>query len=370
MISAGVSGIDEYQETQRDLNLNDSEDDTHVPEEFRATKEFGCWKSMWHPWERPGLTKLWRWFLAEDNSNIPINEKDLDTILPLVTQKENPANYAKLSEPVTNGVQVMWIGHATVLVRLDGLTVLTDPIFTDRCNPIHPNCPVGTKRYRKAPCTVRDLPEIDAVIISHDHFDHLCYYTVKQLNERYGVNLKWFVPMDLKKWFTASGCRNVEELKWWQSKDLVVNEQKFQFISTPSQHWCMRGLLDENKALWCSWVIKGPSHSFFFAGDTGYHQPLFRFIGERYGPFSCAAIPIGAYEPRWMMKYQHVNPDEAVDIHNDIKAKYSVGIHWGTFHQTNEHYLEPKEKIEITLHEKHNGKFVTLQHGEARLFTD
>ncbi|KAK3581767.1 hypothetical protein CHS0354_017209 [Potamilus streckersoni] len=341
-----------------------------VPEKFRATKEVGRWKNLWNPWEHPGFSKLWRWFQEKDNSNIPKNEKDLDKELPLVTPKENPANYAKLCQTITDGVQVMWIGHATVLVRFDGLTVLTDPIFADRCNPISNILPVGTKRYRKAPCTVNDLPNIDAVIISHDHYDHLCHYTVNELNKQYGDKITWFVPMDLKEWLTGSGCKKVEESEWWQEKELDVNGRKFQFICTPCQHWCMRGPFDENKALWCSWVIKGPEHSFFFAGDTGYHQPLFQYIGDRYGPFSCAAIPIGAYKPRWMMQYQHVNPEEAVNIHNNIKAKYSVGIHWGTFHQTNEHYLEPKEMIEKTLQPKHSGKFVTLQHGEVRLFTD
>ena len=246
----------------------------------------------------------------------------MDETLPIV---KPDFNFSK------DELSVTWIGHATVLVRIDGITVLTDPVFSDRASPYQF---VGPLRYRRAAVTVDELPAIDAVVISHNHYDHLDSGSVESLNDRFGSDLQWFVPLGLKQWMTDMGCVNVYESEWWQHSSLP-NKPNYQFILTPAQHWSRRGLTDMNEVLWGSWTVQTPNKKFFFAGDTGY-CPAFKQIGQKYGPFDVSAIPIGAYDPKWVMSSQHVDPEEAVQIHEDIKSKFSFGIHWGTFTLTNE----------------------------------
>ena len=180
---------------------------------------------------------------------------------------------------------------------MEGLNILIDPVFSDYCGAVQG---FGVKRYRPAPCTVDELPEIDAVCISHNHYDHLDYNSVCNLNKRFGHKLLWYVPMGLRPWIKNCGCNNVFELEWWDElshPNFTKDEKAVKFAFTPAQHWCRRGLNDTNEVLWGSWSIIGPQHRFFFAGDSGYCH-IFKQIGKRYGPFDLAAIPIGAYEPR------------------------------------------------------------------------
>uniref|UniRef100_T1JL10 XK-related protein n=1 Tax=Strigamia maritima TaxID=126957 RepID=T1JL10_STRMM len=250
-----------------------------------------------------------------------------------------------------------------------------DPIFSDRASPIQA---VGSKRFRGPPCAVEDLPKIDFVLISHNHYDHLDYNTVKKLTTRFGTQITWFVPLGLKKWMNDTGCENVYELNWWEKHKTTSN---IEIIATPAQHWSKRSINDDNKAynhskrqennLWSSWCVIGSSSRFYFAGDTGYpkENAIFKLIGDQYGPFDLAAIPIGAYEPRWFMQDQHVNPEEAVQIHLDVRARFSVGVHWGTFALANEHYLAPRKDLLIALKEQNIdwSNFFTLKHGESRV---
>lgn len=221
---------------------------------------------------------------------------------------------------------ITWLGHATTLVQFDNVTVLTDPILSERASPFQL---IGPKRYRSFPCDVNELPLIDAVVISHNHYDHLDVDSVQSLNYRFGDKLRWYVPLGLAQWMKENGPENVVELNWWESS-CISKKSDVLFVFTPAQHWSKRTLTDDNIVLWGSWSIIGPKHRFFFAGDTGYCNS-FKQIGNMYGPFDVAAIPIGAYEPRWFMLPQHVSPEEAVRIHEDVKSKSSVGIHWGTF---------------------------------------
>lgn len=138
----------------------------------------------------------------------------------------------------------------------------------------------------------------------------------------------------MSTWFEAAGCENVVELDWWE-ENCVPEKGHVSFVFTPAQHWSKRTLNDDNKSLWGGWAVIGPKHRFYYPGDTGY-CPVFRDIGRIYGPFDVCAIPIGAYEPRWFMRAQHVNPEEAVKIHQDVKSKFTVAIHWGTFALANE----------------------------------
>ncbi|RWS11168.1 N-acyl-phosphatidylethanolamine-hydrolyzing phospholipase D-like protein, partial [Dinothrombium tinctorium] len=317
----------------------------------------GRFQNPWETWEPLRFTNILKFGLAKDKSNIP-NKEQLDIVLPVVKPQFD-------SDPNENELQITWLGHATVVVQMDNVTFITDPIFSERASPSQV---IGPRRYREPPCTIHDLPSnLDAVVISHNHYDHLDLNTVTMLNARYGVELRWFVPLGLKSWFDQVGIDNVIELDWWE-ENCVPDKNDVSFVFTPSQHWSKRTLSDDNKSLWGSWTIIGPRHRFYFAGDTGY-CPVFKEIGHLYGPFSVAAIPIGAYEPRWFMKYQHINPEEAVLIHEDIKSKFSIGVHWGTFSLANEYYLDPPVKLRDALEAKKLSldSFVTFKHGETRV---
>lgn len=320
----------------------------------------GRYYNPWDTWEDPSFTKLLKWVATDRNKrNIP-SQEELDKTLPIKT-----IIYKDLKSPPPPGrVRVMWIGHASTLVQFDGVTLLTDPVFGDI---VGPKGIIGRKRYRPCPVSVDDLPNIDAVFTSHNHFDHLDENTVRKLNERFGESLRWFAPLGLKTWFCATGCQNVVEMDWWD-ESCLENRPEILVACTPTQHWSRRSVGDFCKTLWGSWVIKGPSASYFFAGDTGYCTG-FKEIGNRYGPFSLAAIPIGAYEPVWFKKPQHISPEEAAQVHIDVRACKSIGIHWGTFPLGSEFYLDPPKEVRKGMEKlgQDPEDFLTLHHGEVKL---
>ncbi|KAG1714136.1 N-acyl-phosphatidylethanolamine-hydrolyzing phospholipase D [Nymphon striatum] len=319
----------------------------------------GKFENPWPSYRRPSTIEILRWTLAtKDNTNIP-HKKELEFTLPVLTP-----NMKRLEEPNEDGIQITWLGHACVLVQFEGISILTDPIFSDRASPFQI---IGPKRFRDPPCTVGDLPKIDAVLISHNHYDHLDLNTVTLLDKRFGGDLRWFVPLGLSAWMENIGCTNVVELDWWE-ENYIPEFSDISVVFTPSQHWSKRTPTDDNKSLWGSWTVLSPKYKFFYAGDTGY-CPVFKEIGHIYGPFDLAAIPIGAYEPRWMMKYNHIDPDDAVKIHEDIKSLRSVGVHWGTFALANEFYLEPPKKLRESLDKRGiaHSDFFTMKHGEVKL---
>lgn len=323
----------------------------------------GRFVNPWPTWKTPGLGNALKWALTEkNNSNIPSSKEELDQELPVI--EPYFVQHPELTGKTKNGIRITWLGHASVMVEMDDLVFLTDPIFSERASPFSF---VGPKRFRGPPCTVEQLPKIDAVVISHNHYDHLDYNTVLSLNARFGTELRWFVPLGLLSWMQGCGCENVIELDWWE-QNCVPGHDEVTFVFTPCQHWCKRTPFDDNKVLWGSWSVLGPSNRFYFAGDTGYCA-AFEQIGKRFGPFDVAAIPIGAYEPRWFMKKQHVDPEEAVRIHADVRAKKSIGIHWGTFALANEFYLEPPIKLKEAL-ERYgltSEDFLVMNHGDSRL---
>ncbi|MBU0484654.1 MAG: MBL fold metallo-hydrolase [Proteobacteria bacterium] len=253
-----------------------------------------------------------------------------------------------------------WIGHATLLLQLNGKNILTDPIFADRASPVQW---AGPRRVMPPGLTLADLPAIDFVLISHDHYDALDQNSVLSLRARPdGDKTKFFVPLGLKKWFTNHEISNVVELDWWEQAD----EPEITITAVPVQHWSKRSLFTKNKTLWAGWAMNSSGFNFFFAGDSGY-TPHFKEIGERLGPFDLAAIPIGAYSPQWFMGKHHITPEEAMQVHEDIKSRQSIAIHWGTFTLTDERLDEPPKRLSRIREDKNlpPEEFIVLKHGQT-----
>ncbi|UCD35940.1 MAG: MBL fold metallo-hydrolase, partial [Nitrospiraceae bacterium] len=253
-----------------------------------------------------------------------------------------------------------WIGHATLLLQIQGVNILTDPHFSERASPVQWG---GPKRVVPPAIDLEKLPHIDFVLISHDHYDSLDVTTVKRLHARTaGGETTFFVPLGLKRWFARLGITNVIEMDWWD--EYAIDGMRL--VATPMQHWGKRSPFTRNEHLWASWVILGDEFRFYFGGDTGY-SPHFKETGERFGPFDLSALPIGAYEPRWFMKYHHINPDEAVQAHRDLRSKLSVAMHWGTFMLTDEPLDEPPVKLKAALQKQGipEDEFLVLKHGET-----
>jgi len=247
------------------------------------------------------------------------------------------------------------MGHASFLVQMDGLNILTDPVWSDRCSPISF---LGPLRYRKPPCQLSELPRIDVVLVSHNHYDHLDLLTVRHFRNQ----VLWIVPDGHRSWFAAENIDRVIEMKWWDTYPLKPGVD---VACLPAQHWSKRTAFDDMVSLWSGWGILGQK-KLFFAGDTGYCEG-FQQIGDKFGPFDLSLIPIGAYEPRWMMQCQHVDPVEAVSIHQDLRSKQSIGMHWGTWVLTDEHVLEPPQMLAAELSQRNlePTSFIALNHGQV-----
>ncbi|KAI8354759.1 beta-lactamase superfamily domain-containing protein [Mortierella sp. GBAus27b] len=282
-------------------------------------------------------------------------------------------------------VATTWLGHACFLVQLEGVNILFDPVFSDRCSPIQW---AGPKRYTPPPCKLDELPRIDLVVISHNHYDHLDLATIRTLQKHHRPY--FYVPLGNKTWFHSIDIKDkVVECDWWDEHEHTFHDDKssVKVTCTPCQHFTGRSLTDTNMTLWASWVVQTiPKHEseksvkVFFGGDTGYRYvakgkneedvpccPAFKEIGERIGPFDLSMIPIGAYSPRWFMSPIHCSPEDAVLVHMDIKSKRSVGMHWGTWTLTDEAAEEPPVRLKAAM-EKHGldaNTFDTIQIGET-----
>jgi N-acyl-phosphatidylethanolamine-hydrolysing phospholipase D len=195
-------------------------------------------------------------------------------------------------------------------------------------------------RYTQPALSFEQMPTVDLIVISHNHYDSLDHRTV----DMFGDSVLWYVPLGLKAWFLERGisATRVIELDWWESHRF--NEQ-VNVTMTPAQHWSKRGAWDTNQSLWGGWAIDIAGFKSWFAGDTGYNDSYFKDIGERLGPFRLAMIPIGAYAPRYFMQSAHIDPAQAIDVHLEVKAQQSLPIHWGTFQLTIEPILEPAQLL-------------------------
>jgi N-acyl-phosphatidylethanolamine-hydrolysing phospholipase D len=254
-----------------------------------------------------------------------------------------------------------WVGHATLLVQMEHVTFLTDPIWSNRPSPVPL---LGPRRFVPPGLLMKDMPPIDFVVISHNHYDHLDLSTLRTLAERDPATI-FYVPLGNGELLRDNGVANVTELDWGETaiyKGATIH-------CLPSQHWSKRTLSDTHQALWSSWAITGSARRFYFAGDSGYFNG-FEAIGERLGPFDLAALPIGAYAPRAMMSESHMNPEEAVRAAVDLRARRAVAMHFGTFDLSDEPLAEPPRRFKDAAGKGESSKLEAwiLNIGETRAF--
>ena len=266
---------------------------------------------------------------------------------------------------------VTWIGHATTLLQLGPLNVLTDPMWGDRASPLSSLGP----RRRTAPGIPFDqLPPIDLVLQSHDHYDHLDRPTVARLMRRW-PEVRWAAPVGLGRKLRSFGATAIGEHGWWDRE--TASDLEFSVACAPAKHFSGRTPWGRNRTLWCGWVVRAHGRAVYFAGDTALH-PEFGEIAKRFGPFDLTLIPIGAYAPPWMMQPVHMNPEEAVTAYGAIAEVHRrsgwqppamLPIHWGTFRLTDEPFNEPPHRLSAAWAAAGHpaDSLWLLQHGETRI---
>jgi L-ascorbate metabolism protein UlaG (beta-lactamase superfamily) len=267
------------------------------------------------------VSTTWEFFFTK-------NDRTPDTELPV-----KPVDLSHFNHQGRDQLNVTWLGHSSLMINIDGYKILADPVFEKRISVFGP-----TRFNGDVPLDIQQVPQIDAVIISHDHYDHLNKYSVKQLNEK---TKKFIVPLAvgalLAKWGVSQ--EKIVELDWWEEYRF---DQKLMIIATPAQHFSGRGLTDRNETLWASWVIAAPFHKIFFSGDSGYFNG-FKQIGEKYGPFDMTFVECGAYNESW--EQVHMFPEQTVQAHLDLKGKVLHPIHWATFNLALHPWFEPMERL-------------------------
>jgi len=267
-----------------------------------------------------GISFFWRRILASFNTpEVPEDH--------FLSEKQAIDQFQALRGENT----VTWIGQSTLLIRLDGKIIITDPFLSDRASPF----PVGPERFIAPGISSENLPPIDMILISHNHYDHLDEDFIEAIPNKESIHV--FVPLKLKSFFSESGFSQVHELDWYETHSV----DNIQFTALPMVHYSGRGMGDRNKSLWCSWAINNSYGRYYFIGDSTYSPSLFKEIGEKFGKFDLAMVPIGTYGNRKYGVNNHTTPEEALQIGNEINAKALLGIHWGTIDLSEEDPWEP-----------------------------
>jgi L-ascorbate metabolism protein UlaG (beta-lactamase superfamily) len=265
-----------------------------------------------------------------------------------------------------------WIGHSSALLQLGGANLLLDPVFSRFASPVPF---AGPRRAQPPGLTVEQLPAIDAVLLTHNHYDHLDRWSVRAVARRFGGAVRFLVPLGTETWFARNLPRvrgalpHIEAMAWEAETTVSATAGPVTLHFLPVQHWSSRTPFDRNRSQWGSWAVLHASARFWYSGDLGYNDDP-RRIGDQFGGFDAAAIAIGAYEPRWFMKPQHVNPDEAVQVMLDVRARRAVGVHWGTFSLTDEPLDQPPRDLADALAARGlpPERFRVLRHGETWRF--
>ena len=253
-------------------------------------------------------------------------------------------------------LRVTFVNHSTVLVQMDGVNLLTDPVWSERVSPVSW---AGPRRHRPPGLRLEDLPPIDAVLVSHNHYDHMDVDTLRRLSR--GGTPVVFVGLGNARYLERRGVPSARDLDWWESAPIAPGVT---VTAVPARHFSSRSLFDRDRTLWCGFVLEGPSGAAYFAGDTGWGSH-FAAIGRRFPRLRLALLPIGAYRPRWFMAPAHIDPEEAVRAHEVLGASTSVAIHFGTFAQADDGELEPIEDLRAALARRTEPRprFLVLENG-------
>ncbi|MCI0415766.1 MBL fold metallo-hydrolase [bacterium] len=260
---------------------------------------------------------------------------------------------------VHEGIRITFVNHSTFLIQADGLNILTDPIWSERSSPFSW---AGPKRVRQPGIRFEDLPEIDTVLLSHNHYDHLDLPTLKKLFQEFEPVI--IAPLGINAFLEEKGIPSASEADWWDEMPLNSNVT---LAIVPAQHFSGRGLFDRNATLWGGYILKTKTGNLYFAGDTGYDQNIFQEIGKRYAPLRAALLPIGAYKPLWFMSPVHISPEEAVNVHLDLKSEISIAMHYGTFPLGDDGQNEPVNDLKQSMRRYDIGQdeFLILKEGSS-----
>lgn len=256
-------------------------------------------------------------------------------------------------KPIASGLRMTWLGHSTMLIESDGVRVLTDPVFGNRASPVSF---AGPKRFHKVPATIAELPRLDAVLLSHDHFDHLCEESVRALAK---IKVPFVTSLGVGARLEALGVlpAKITELDWWETHTFPGGA--LAFTATPAQHFSGRGLTDRNRTLWSSWVIQTATHRLFFSGDTGL-TPEFETIHQRIGKFDLIMLEIGAWHPAW--GDIHLGPENALRAFDMLGGGTLLPVHWGTFDLALHAWDEPAETL-LSIAETRGTRVITPRIG-------
>ena len=333
-----------------DVNAQDTEPaavpEVHAADDAAAgaPRRDGHFQNRYLDFQPKGIGDLLKWRTDAIRAGVPRPPK---TRTPRVAP-DLPFLHRNAVAEAAMVPSLTWIGHASSLVQMGGLNLLLDPVFSQRASPVGF---AGPKRHVPPGLAIAELPHIDVVLISHNHYDHLDDASVRALAAQAGGPPLYVVPLGIKAWLAARGISRAVELDWWQSIR-VGRDDSVEIVFTPSQHWSSRSLGDRMETLWGGYAVFAPEFQLYFAGDTAYSKDFAdihaRFAARHGGAaqgFDLALIPIGAYEPRWFMHEQHVDPAEAVQIHLDLVARHSIGVHWGVFELTDEALDEPPQAL-------------------------
>lgn len=303
-----------------------------------------------NPWlaeDDHSILEILKWKLGKNPPEPPSPAEGSDDPAPWIALKA-----ADIATPPVAGWKATWLGHASFLVQGCGLNLLIDPIFSDYCAPFRIK---SLKRLVPPPCALGDLPRVDAVLLTHGHYDHLDLPTLATL----GKGMRLIVPEGHASWLARRGFHEVTEVPWNESANLT---DRVRVTATPAQHFTARTPWDRNRGHWCGWLLQGGDRTLWHAGDSGW-CPAFHEIGKSHGPIDLGMIPIGAYSPRSIMSTVHVTPEEAVTIFEETCCKRAVAMHWGTFRLTDEPMSEPPARLRLACETQGIHDFVALPVG-------
>jgi N-acyl-phosphatidylethanolamine-hydrolysing phospholipase D len=255
---------------------------------------------------------------------------------------------------------ITWLGHATFFIKMGQTHILTDPFFSDTAGKFG----FGAKRYSSLPINIEDLPQLDVILCSHNHYDHLDIKSLKHIKKKFGAKVQVFCPLGLAKYFQQCGFTEVQEMQWGEK----AGHQEVAIRCLPAIHNSGRSLFDKNKTLWCSFGVKSNNFDIYFSGDTAYHPQIFKEIGASLGNCDLAIVGIGAYEPQKLLAQYHTNPEQGVQIALDVNAKNIVGMHWGTLNLSNESVDEPIKRFKqaAQMHDFKSNAVWLMKLGETR----